>query len=58
MSIYRARHSEISMKGVRNSINEILPNKAPDHIERTKFEQSQVNYLNNHNYIISYFKPI
>ena len=45
MSIYRARHSEISMKGVRNSINEILPNKAPDHIERAKFEQSQVKTL-------------
>ena len=44
MSIYRTRHSEISMKGVRNSLNEILPSKTPDSIERTKFEQSQVIY--------------
>jgi hypothetical protein len=42
MSIYRTRNSEISMKGVRNSISEILPNKGAVVIERSKFEQSQV----------------
>jgi hypothetical protein len=46
-----------------NYLNCLKPSLQPikelkSHIERTKFEQSQVNYLNNHNYIISYFKPI
>ena len=45
MSIYRTRNSEISMKGVRNSLSEIRPNKAPDYVERNKFEQSQVNKI-------------
>ena len=43
MSIYRTRNGDLSLNSIKNSITEILPNKSADSIERTKFEQSQVN---------------
>lgn len=45
MSIYRTRHSDISINSIRNSLTEILPNKTPNSIERSKFEQSQVRNI-------------
>jgi hypothetical protein len=44
MAAYRARNSNIGAT-LKHSIQEILPNKTEDSLERAKFKQSQVNLI-------------
>lgn len=51
--MYRTRNSDIG-QSFKNSLSDILPNKNPESLERSKFHHSQVNKIRKLKLIIAY----